>query len=862
MLNPVARTRSQMPKKDSQAHFEQFTDTLSLLWDDQFSAAGILTENLPLQNRYLYDAQIGAFLCKGKKKFEDYIEKSPEKDFFALLNPNDPQLNLAQYLSESDLVHYYLIYCWAADFAHKHKLGAGWQQAFAGALQQKICDREKRRLDKLVLENRPQWSVAKNKLYTQLVQNTEQIPLVAQRTHYYHQLANQAKQKHFFHDGTKQHVFYNYNDAVSRYEYESLMQELSDILQPILYYPESVQQQANLREYARHCFFVDPDTQALHYINTMGTVFLISETALLAKTIKDIKPVKGKKWMIPYEKTKTDQWHFEVEKRPTSEYGTAFTLDAHKISLLLPEGFPQDPIIKLAESTVKKTKAYYYSLQRTMSLFGQDHILAFQQRIAGLVQTKEMLQGKTTREVRQTHSRPNMADYMGRGRNTYVFFDHPTIPEKSEFWHVDRSSDTPVLTQFPMDEIQSYYLNYMFSGAKSEAFPDLLKDTPDVEKWYKLGQKAHLKKHLGSEGAIISLDGESARRIPELLLSDMKIYNHLLEDRTYFETSNELVNLIETTKRTPENTRLLERCQTIHTHLELIAKDRLRSFPKSRGIVPPAKRQKIMQMMMEVIRDKNSPEATHYFRNDHTVYKEVFDPNQLDQYEPASFVWDGGSQLCYLDEQKKKVDVEMTDSIRRKLQKITNNPDPKAHVISANDVYDLMTRPRLFYYYCGVPIGLDFRWFDYTYYIPLKFDRSKGLHTGTAQEMIRDIHEQKLAVMNLLYKLGEMIVLMVVPVVLAAFGIAIPYHLLLGKLGAIIVEWIMIVWNVEFTFNYLRYTLLMNDLAHPELNQLDSMIKELNADVEKMSSWGAGFDPDAESNDLEDDSPLMPKGIL
>lgn len=858
----LSQMLSQMPKKGSHATLAEFKDKLSLLWRDLPSVARIFDENLPLQNRYQYDSHTGEFLCKGKKKFSAYAEKSPEKDFFALLNPKDPQLNLAQYLSESEWVQYYLIYCWAADFAHKHKLGHAWQNVFVTALQQTICHREKHRLDDIVFQHRSQWSAAKNKLYKQVIHNTSQMPSLEQKTHYYHQLAAQAQQKHFFHDGTKQHVFHYYNDAVSRYEYEALMQELTETMQPILYYPESEQQQANLREYARHCFFIDNETTELHYINTMGTVFHIPETPLLAKTSDQIKPTKGRKWTIPYTKTAIDTGYFDVDKSHTAEYGTAFTLDSHMLQLIVPEEFPVDPIIKLAESTVKKTKAYYFSLQSTLSLFGQDHILAFQQRIAGLIQTKEMLQGKTTREVRQTHTRPNMADYMGRGRNTYVFFDNVAEPEKSEFWHVDRATDTPVLTQFPMEDLQAYYFNYMFSGAKSEKFPQALADNADVKKWYKLGQDAQLQKNLGSEGAIICLDPESARQIPQLLLSDMTIYNHLLEDRTYFETSNELVDLLETTKKTPENSRMLERCRTIHEHLELIAKDRLRSFPKSRGVVPPAKRQKIMQMMMEVIRDKNSPEAKHYFRKDHSVYKGEFDIAQLDTYEPASFVWDGGEKLCYLDEQKNKVDVEMTDSIRRKLRKITENPDSKAHLISANDVYELMTRPRLFYYYCGVPIGLDLRWFDYTYYIPLKLDRSKGLHTGTAQEMLRDIHAQKLSVNNLLYKLGETIIVMVIPLVLtavlAAHGIVIPYTALLGKLGATIFEWVMLVWNVEFTFNYLRYTLLMNDLAHPELNHLDKMLQDLNADVEQMSAMGSHYVDDEEGIEPDEESSLMP----
>jgi len=853
---PVLRMRSQMPKKEVPVTLAQFEDKLSLLWGNRSAISRSFVDNLPLSSRYQYDSQTGEFHCKGKKRFISYVENSSEKNFYALLNPNDPQLNLAQYLSEPALVRYYLLYCWAADFAHKNKLGPEWKKLFVKKLQQEICRQEKRNLDSKLSQHQSEWSAAKNKLYGLLIHNTSQIDSLEQKTHQYHQLAKQAQQKHFYHDGTKQHVFYRHAYAVTRYEYEAMMQKLSEAMQPILYYPESDQQQANLCEYARHCFFLDKDTRELKYINSSGTVLRTPSTRLLAKTVDQIKPTKRGKWSLPYVKQGKGLDHFDVDKTTSTDFGAAFSVDSQMMQIIVPDGLPHDPVIKLAESTLKKTKEYYFSLQRTLSLFGQDHVLAFQHRIAGLIQIKEMLQGKTTRVVRETHTRPNMADYMGRDRNTYVFFNNPSDPYNSEFWHVDRSNDTPVLTQFPMDDIQTYYFYQMFRGAKSAGFSDEVDGTADEKKWYELGKKARLQKELGSDGVMIRLDPESARRIPELLLSDMKIYRHLLEDRTYFETSNELVDLLETTEKTPENTRLIERCRTIHEHLELIAKDRLHAFPESRGVVPPEKRQKIMQMMMDVIRDKNSPEAKHYFRKHHRVYQAEFDPKQLDNYESASFVWDGGEKLCYLDEQKNKVDVEMTDSIRRKLSGITANPDLNAQIISANDVYELMTRPRLFYYYCGIPVGLDLRWFDFTYYIPLKFDRSKGLHTGTAQEMLRDIHEQKLSVNNLLYKLGEMLILMVIPLILASFGIVIPYPVLLGKLGATILGWVFLVWNIEFTFNYIRFTLLMNDLAHPELNQLDKMLQDLNEDLEKMPSLEDGIS-DPKDLDFDGVTPLI-----
>ena len=338
-----------MPKKEVPVTLAQFEDKLSWLWGNRSAISRSFVDNLPLTSRYQYDSQTGEFHCKGKKKFISYVENSSEKSFYALLNPNDPQLNLAQYLSEPALVRYYLIYCWAADFAHKNKLAPEWEKLFVAKLQQEICQQEKRHLDDMLSHHQSEWSAAKNKLYGLLINNTSQIISLEQKTHHYHQLAKQAQQKHFYHDGTKQHVFYRNADAVTRYEYEAMMQELSEAMQPTLYYPESEQQQANLCEYARHCFFLDKDTRELKYINSSGTVLRTPSTRLLAKTVDQIKPTKRGKWSLPYVKQGKGLDHFDVDKTTSTDFGAAFSVDSQMMQIIVPDGLPHDPVIKLAE---------------------------------------------------------------------------------------------------------------------------------------------------------------------------------------------------------------------------------------------------------------------------------------------------------------------------------------------------------------------------------------------------------------------------------------------------------------------------------------------------------------------------------
>lgn len=812
---------------------KQFQEKLSLLFEGDADIVAYLKQELPLQQRYQFDTKAQQFSGKGKKKFISYTSQSLEKEFYTLIHPKQSLGSFVDYLSESELIKYYLIYNWAADYAHQHHMSADWKTQFLNSMHQHILQKKQQSAEAILAVNQANWSAAKTRLYGLLLHGIAGKNSIEQKIYSYYQLIEQSEGKHFYHDGSKQHIFSQYAEAVSRYEYELLMHELTESMQPMLYYPKSVQQKINLLEYARHCLFYDFETDELKYINSYGTVFTLPEHQLLAKSPDEIEPATHGKWSIPYKKG-TQSWELRVSKQFSEKFGAGYSLDGRMLKSLVPMGFPEDPLLKLVDKTLKKTKNYFFSLQRMLSLFGQDQMIAFQHRTGALIQIKETLLGKTTREIREVHSRPSMQDYMGCGRNTYVFFEHPSEPSQSELWHVDRSQDTPVLTQYPLSAKQSDQLCYLFCGARSEAPP--LPEFDDAvlsQKFYQIGKEARQRKK--NDQLILLMDEEMAREIPKLALSDMPIYRHLLDDRTYYETSNELIDVCENTEKTPENTRLIERCRTIHQQLELIEQDRLHAFPESRGVVPPDKRRKIMQMMIELIKDKNSPKARHYFRTEHQIYLGYYRADHIDQYAPASFIWDGADTLCYLDEKKNKIDVPMTDSIRRKMRKIMENPNPEEHTMSANDVYELMTRPRLFYYYCGIPIGLDFRWLDFSYYVPLKFDRSQGLHTGTAQELMREIHEQKLSVTQLLYKFGEALILLIIPLILTACGIAIPYPDILGTLGACILDWFFLLWNIEYTFNYLRFTLLMNDLAQPELNQLDKMLVELNHEVKKMS---------------------------
>lgn len=829
------RVLNQMPKKNSKLSEAkaEFQNKLPALFSDMPAVSAFLNQNYVLKQRYEYKPKTGHFHCKDEKKFVDFANRNPEKKFYALLNPDDPNRDLTQSLSENDLVKFYLIYCWAADYAHQHKLGSEWQTTFANELQQHIYEKNKKHLESLILTKQSKWPKAKSKLYNHLLKNTEQMNSIEQQARYYQQMVEQIDHKHFYSDGTQQHVFSQNADLLNHYEYEILSQELTEALQPILYFPETDQQQANICNFSKHCLFRDKNTQELKYINSAGTIFTLPSTLLIADNASQIKAHKGR-WHLEYKKNEHSQEikYFVVDKKSSEAVGVGFRLDEKMLHTLVPDNFPEDPIIRLAAKALRDTKQHYYTLQHSLSLFGQDHIFSFQHRMAGMVQIKEMLEGVTTRELRQMDARPNVKDFMGQGRNTYIFVDNPEKREQAELWHVDRSQDFPAFTQFPMNAFQANNIRFIFNGSQSGPKPkERIEDYETAIKWYELGKHAQKMQ----ENKVLRLSPDAARNIPDLLLENMEMYEYLIKDRTYYETSNELTDVLENTPQTAENKRLIQRCRDIHKQLNLIEQDRLHAFPKSRGIVPPHLRKKMMQMMTALVLDKNSPEARHYFRTHHRVYQADFQEDHLDQYEESSFVWDDvQDKLYYLDENKKKTEVAMTDSIRRKLTKIMAQPQANQQIISANDVFELMTRPRLFYYYCGFPVGLDLRWLDYSTCIPLKFDRSKGLHTGTAQEMTRIIHEQKLSVMQLLYKLGEFIIMLVIPLVLAAFGIDVPWDELLGELGATIVYWAFMVWNVEYTFKYLRFTLLMNDLAHPELNQLDQLIKDLDEDVKNL----------------------------
>lgn len=823
-----------MSKKDSKIKQakEKLQHDLPLLLSDSLSITSFLSQDHVLQQRYTYDLKTHSFACKEGKKFIDFVAYDPERQFYELLNSPDPDTSLAHMLSESDLVKCYLIYCWAFDYAHQHKLGKEWQTGFIADMHSYICEKNKQNLQLLISSQQSKWSKTKSKLYADIFKRIEYISSAEQKGRYYFQMLEQIEQKHFYHNDSEHHVFSKFSEQVSRYEYETLTQELNEALQPILYYPQTDQQQANICNFAKHCLFVDKDTQELKYINSNGTLFTLTQNLLITKQVEHIKEIKGQ-CHLEYkkgEKSKEVQ-HFEVEKRHSDNFGIAFRLDNRKVSKLVPKEFPEDPVINLAEKTLKKIQQHFYALQHTISLFGQDHIVGYQERMAGLIQIKEMLEGMTTREICQINFPPTAKDYMGRGRNTYVFVENGSENSKSELWHVDRSHDLPVLTQLSLDSFQAEKIQFMFQGAQSGLRPQLgIHNITECNKWYALGENAQKMKN----NTVLRLNPNDARQIPELVLKDIEMYKYLLTDRAYYETSNELTDVLENTKQTPENARLIQRCRDIHSHLYVIEQDRLHAFPKSRGVVPPHLRQKMMQMMTALVLDKHSPEARYYFLTEHPIYQGDFQEDHLDDYEPGSFLWDGQESLYYLDENKKKIEVTMTDSIRRKLTKITTQSE-RPHVILANDVYELMTRPRLFYYYCGFPIGLDLRWLDFSSIIPLQFDRSQGLHTGTAQEMTRVIHEQKLSVMQLLYKLGEVIVLLVVPLILAHFGIDIPWDML-GDLAATIIGWVLLIWNIEYTFNYLRFSLTMNDLAQPELNQLDKMLQELNNDLKNLPS--------------------------
>ncbi|PJD90732.1 MAG: hypothetical protein CK424_08680 [Legionella sp.] len=591
--------------------------------------------------------------------------------------------------------------------------------------------------------------------------------------------------------------------------YESMMKELAEAVAPVLYYPETDEQQQAIRERRGHCFYLDKDTKDLFYINSRGTITPISSTFLTSKDIHDIKTQENNHF-LEYKKPNTKKEKVAVRKIRSLRYGPGFQVSKKIMQdLVAKKELPEDPIMTQAEETLKHIRTYDSNYKKVVSLFSGGRESLQKNRMIGVMQIKALLKGEPTCNFQQMSKKPQKEDFIGQGDNVYVILNDPAHPEQVGFWHIDRSQEDPVLTEWPLSKHRAMTLrDEIFRGTTSD---------------------------------VVSLPIAASKQISKDLLSDGKLYPHFMEDWSYNDSSNALNRAIENPG--VPNKRLYDLCRKIHQNLTVIGQDYYHAFPESRGLIPQIERQKMIQMLTSVLEDKDSAEARHFLRTKHRVYHETYSVHK--DYEASSFVWSDDKTLYYIDEHKQPQKSPMTKDILYQLRKIEADSLSDDLYISAKKVYQLMSRPNFAY----------FIWENVSYYTPWQADRKKTyFHTGTAQEMLYEIHDMKLSSRAALYQAGKIILLAVVPTVLAAFGLWIPLAWLALKGAYLLVfQWTMVGLNVDFTYKCLRT--MGHMMLHPELQQLDSALQELD---EALYDTRQGTTARADVTDVEDDAPDCP----
>lgn len=600
--------------------------------------------------------------------------------------------------------------------------------------------------------------------------------------------------------------------------YEGLFTELSDAIKPILYYPQTDQQQKAICQQCGHCFYLDKDTKKLNYINSRGTIIPIPSTLLTSKHLHQIK-ADGDEFQLSYEKPRGAAFQpLRVKKTMTQVYGAGFHVSKEIMRVLVAKkDLPEDPIIGQAEEALNQLKSYDSNYKKMLSLFPGDRS-SMRYRKIGLMQIKALLYNQLTCEFQQVSKKPQKEDFMGLGEPVYVFLNDLSHSEGPALWHIDRSAAEPVLTEWPLNANCADKLRCFFRGATSDSHSD---PTDANSEWAQLGHSA-LTTLSRAGGVSLTLSSESAKKMTTMLLSEAKLYPYFMADWSYNEASNALIETIENpAHRMQGDQRVHDLCRKIHRHLDVIGQDYYRAFPASRGLVPQVERQRILQMLTSALKDKHSTESRHFLRNKHRVYHGTYSFHDLGEYEASSFVWSDDKTLYYIDEHKNPIVIPMTQGILDQLRKVEAGAKGDSLALSAKQVYQLMSRPSFSY----------FIWENVSYYTPWRADRKKTyFHTGTAQEMLYEIHDMKLSSRAALYQLGKLLLFAVIPTILAAFGLWIPLAWLALK-GAYLLtfQWVMVAWNIEFTYSCLRTVGLM--MLHPELQQLDAALQELDHEL-------------------------------
>lgn len=607
-----------------------------------------------------------------------------------------------------------------------------------------------------------------------------------------------------------------------------ILQAIHTKLQPTLYFPQTQAQQDCIIDNQRNCFYVDYANQRLFYINRMGTRQDAMSWALLTKTIEDAG-IKGRQATLQLNTEQGELKEWVVPQHYTPELGYGLTLNELIIETMIPKQYPRDLFPKHGEIFLKKLHDHEQSMASYIPrLFDSYNQTFLQQQRMQLAVLQQFVNKNPAAVIRKYHEKPPYSDFWGQGENVYVFVEDLDWPERSCFWYVDRSETIPQWTPFPIQKKQSEQLRAIFDGAEHDN--DVLSSSDDhLKTLFDLGAEKTERIDNNPQYTALRMQTAAQRGVLQVLLEDTHDGQVLMDDCYYYDAFDTLTNtLMVRTSNDNNHNKLLDRCFFIQQKLSYFTENFDRHFPQSRGFIPYEKRTQMLEMLNTIATDPTSSKAKQYFRVEHRVYREdglFCSDGELNDYEASSFVWSGvGTEreaLWYINEAHTAVQVTLNKDITQALQICT---DKGNSCLSAAEVYRLMTRPHLFYYAYGIPIGLNYKSISFF----KGFDRSQGLHTGTAQEMMCELHDMHLSTRAFLCQLLKVIMWAHFPSFLQNFGIHFPFAwVCVSVVQVILSNLIYAVWGLSVFFNLFHWVGVCHLMVRPGFNELDKALKEL-----------------------------------
>lgn len=816
----------------SVAAFKSFIES-TLANEDKL--ADVLMSSKALRQRYSYDKKTRTF-SSHSGSFEQFANEigyeSAISGFMSAIKASPTHTTFSK-ISESDLIKY-TIACHAVykKAARKYKEPNGRWYIHHGlrmldeVIKSNTYTELVQQLDHLIEAHKGDWSTEHRvgienllkTLHESSVSLDEKIILGNQL------IVNIAENK----PNTTQ------NDAVFQSTtviYEERLDELSHSLQPMLYYPKNTKQQLNIRMNRRHCYYMDTETKVLTYVNAYGTITPIEDSELLTREVAKMAHKNGQ-WILEYAHPKyREEASFHVSRQDSALYGVGFQMTQDRMKKLIPSHYPQDPMLQLAQEAMKNLSSGGSSLQRLSSYLTRDQELLNRQRLTRLTLVHDIINRCLPVEIRTSSSLPKDADFEGEGASLYVLVGDVSDPSQSGLWHIDRSNDRPKFTKLSVSSEQLDCLQHLFMGAAEK---DTSHSKQELLDWYQSGLTAS-STFLTNGASSIPLTLDLSKRISKLLLSDSQFFKNFVDDYDYATASCHLTDILSTVPKTELNARFLKRCHFIQTYLDSIGNDFYKHYPETRWIVSIEHRIKILEVLAQAIINPHADNVKHYLRVQHRIYYEPFKEEHKLLYEPSSFVWDE-NKLYYVNEHHEVIDVAMTPSMLETLQRIEEDAQVGQNLyISTSDVYELMTKPKLFSYQAGFPVGIETSWIDSRWYNPFHVDRTRGLHTGTAQEMLLELYDRELSNIALLHKLCMVIADVIIPGVLAFMGNVVALGwLLLHTLSHLAFHVVMIVVTIKWCYEFIDSLFCNTGILDTKSVHLDKTLEELGHELDKI----------------------------